>query len=156
MVKSKIVQEALTFDDVLLLPAYSEILPREVLLDTKLTKKISLNLPLVSSAMDSVTEARLAIALAQEGGIGIIHKNMSIEQQSLEVRKVKKYESGVIANPITASPNMTVKEVIEITRKNGISGVPVVEQDALVGIVTNRDLKFESNVDQSIANVMTP
>lgn len=156
MVKSKIVQEALTFDDVLLLPAYSEILPREVLLDTKLTKNISLNLPLVSSAMDSVTEARLAIALAQEGGIGIIHKNMSIEQQSLEVRKVKKYESGVIANPITASPNMTVKEVIEITRKNGISGVPVVEQDALVGIVTNRDLKFESNVDQSIANVMTP
>ena len=156
MVKSKIVQEALTFDDVLLLPAYSEILPREVLLDTKLTKSISLNLPLVSSAMDSVTEARLAIALAQEGGIGIIHKNMSIEQQSLEVRRVKKYESGVISNPITASPNMTVKEVIEITRKNGISGVPVVEQDVLVGIVTNRDLKFESNVDQSIANVMTP
>ncbi len=156
MVRSKIVQEALTFDDVLLLPAYSEILPREVLLDTKLTRNISLNLPLVSSAMDSVTEARLAIALAQEGGIGIIHKNMSIEKQSLEVRKVKKYESGVITNPITANPSMTVREVIEITRKNGISGVPVVEQDALVGIVTNRDLKFESNVDQSIANVMTP
>jgi len=156
MVRSKIVQEALTFDDVLLLPAYSEILPREVLLDTKLTRNISLNLPLVSSAMDSVTEARLAIALAQEGGIGIIHKNMSIEKQSLEVRKVKKYESGVITNPITANPSMTVRDVIEITRKNGISGVPVVEQDALVGIVTNRDLKFESNVDQSIANVMTP
>ena len=152
----KIIQEALTFDDVLLVPAHSVVLPREVELKTRLTKKITLNIPLVSAAMDTVTEARLAIAIAQEGGIGIIHKNMTIEQQAREVLRVKKYESGVIKDPITVSPNVTVREVMELTRAKNISGVPVVDGEQLVGIVTSRDLRFETRLDESIRSVMTP
>ena len=152
----KIIQEALTFDDVLLLPAHSNVLPREVELKTKLTRNITLNIPLVSAAMDTVTEARLAIAIAQEGGIGIIHKNMTVEEQAREVRHVKKYESGVIKDPITVSPNVTVREVMELTRKHNISGVPVVDGDDLVGIVTSRDLRFETRLDEKVTSVMTP
>jgi len=132
----RIAKEALTFDDVLLQPAYSEILPRQVDLSTSLTAEIQLRIPIMSSAMDTVTEARLAIALAQEGGIGIIHKNMSIEQQAREVALVKKFESGIVRNPITVTPNMTVREVIDLTRAMGISGVPVVHEKQTVGIVT--------------------
>ncbi len=152
----KIIQEALTFDDVLLVPAHSNVLPREVELKTKLTRNITLNIPLVSAAMDTVTEARLAIAIAQEGGIGIIHKNMTIEEQAREVKHVKKYESGVIKDPITVSPNVTVREVMELTRKHNISGVPVVDGDDLVGIVTSRDLRFETRLDEKVTSVMTP
>ncbi len=152
----KIIQEALTFDDVLLVPAHSAVLPREVELKTQLTKKITLNIPLVSAAMDTVTEARLAIAIAQEGGIGIIHKNMTIEQQATEVLRVKKYESGVIKDPITVSPNVTVREVMELTHAKNISGVPVVDGEQLVGIVTSRDLRFETRLDEAISSVMTP
>ncbi len=154
--KMKIFQEALTFDDVLLLPAYSEILPKEADLSTRLTSKINLNLPLLSSAMDSVTESKLAIAMAQEGGMGIIHKNMSIEQQAKEVAKVKKFESGIIAQPITVSSDALVQDVIALTKKHNISGVPVINGAELVGIVTNRDLKFESNINQPVSNIMTP
>src|SRR5574343_1433258 len=138
----KIIQEALTFDDVLLIPAHSTVLPREVELKTRLTRNITLNIPLVSAARHTVTEARLAIAIAQEGGIGIIHKNMTIEQQAAEVSRVKKYESGVIKDPITVSPDVTVREVLELTRAKNISGVPVVNGEELVGIVTSRDLRF--------------
>lgn len=152
----RILQEALTFDDVLLVPAHSTILPRDVALTTQLTRKISLNIPLLSAAMDTVTEARLAIALAQEGGIGIIHKNMSIEQQAHEVRKVKKFESGMIKDPIMVSPNTTVRELMAITAANNISGVPVVEDSKLVGIVTHRDVRFEKNMDLAVSAVMTP
>ncbi|WKJ90675.1 IMP dehydrogenase [Methylomonas montana] len=152
----QIIQEALTFDDVLLVPAHSCVLPREVELKTQLTRKITLNIPLVSAAMDTVTEARLAIAIAQEGGIGIIHKNMTIEQQAAEVRRVKKYESGVIKDPITVSPSATVREVMELTRAKNISGVPVVDGEELVGIVTSRDLRFETRLDESIRSIMTP
>ncbi|MDT4289401.1 IMP dehydrogenase [Methylomonas sp. MO1] len=152
----QIIQEALTFDDVLLVPAHSSVLPREVELKTQLTRKIKLNIPLVSAAMDTVTEARLAIAIAQEGGIGIIHKNMTVEQQAAEVRRVKKYESGVIKDPITVSPNVTVREVMELTRAKNISGVPVVDGEELVGIVTSRDLRFETRLDESISSIMTP
>jgi IMP dehydrogenase len=152
----KIIQEALTFDDVLLVPAHSAVLPREVELKTQLTKKITLNIPLVSAAMDTVTEARLAIAIAQEGGIGIIHKNMTIEQQATEVLRVKKYESGVIKDPITVSPDVTVREVLELTHAKNISGVPVVDGEQLVGIVTSRDLRFETRLDESIRSIMTP
>jgi IMP dehydrogenase len=152
----QIIQEALTFDDVLLIPAHSTVLPRDVHLTTQLTRNITLNIPLVSAAMDTVTEARLAIAIAQEGGIGIIHKNMTIEQQAREVLRVKKYESGVIKDPITVSPNATVREVMELTRAKNISGVPVVDGEALVGIVTSRDLRFETRLDESITSVMTP
>ncbi len=152
----QIIQEALTFDDVLLIPAHSTVLPRDVQLTTQLTRNITLNIPLVSAAMDTVTEARLAIAIAQEGGIGIIHKNMTIEQQAREVLRVKKYESGVIKDPITVSPNATVREVMELTRAKNISGVPVVDGEALVGIVTSRDLRFETRLDESITSVMTP
>ena len=152
----KIIQEALTFDDVLLVPAHSAVLPREVELKTQLTRKITLNIPLVSAAMDTVTEARLAIAIAQEGGIGIIHKNMTIEQQAAEVNRVKKYESGVIKDPITVSPDVTVREVMELTRAKNISGVPVVNGEELVGIVTSRDLSFETRLDESIRSIMTP
>jgi IMP dehydrogenase len=152
----KIIQEALTFDDVLLVPAHSAVLPREVELKTRLTRNIILNIPLVSAAMDTVTEARLAIAIAQEGGIGIIHKNMTTEQQASEVNRVKKYESGVIKDPITVSPNVTVREVMELTRAKNISGVPVVDGEELVGIVTSRDLRFETRLDESIRSVMTP
>ncbi|AEF98847.1 IMP dehydrogenase [Methylomonas methanica] len=152
----KIIQEALTFDDVLLIPAHSAVLPREVELKTQLTRNITLNIPLVSAAMDTVTEARLAIAIAQEGGIGIIHKNMTTAQQAAEVSRVKKYESGVIKDPITVSPNVTVREVMDLTRAKNISGVPVVDGEELVGIVTSRDLRFETRLDESIRSVMTP
>ncbi len=152
----RIAQEAFTFDDVLLLPDHSTVLPREVDLKTRLTRDITLNIPLVSSAMDTVTEARLAIALAQEGGIGIIHKNMTAEQQANEVRAVKKYESGVIKDPITVAPNVTIREVMQITRFNNISGVPVVDGEELVGIVTSRDLRFETQFDNPISSIMTP
>ena len=152
----QIIQEALTFDDVLLVPAHSAVLPRDVELKTQLTRKITLNIPLVSAAMDTVTEARLAIAIAQEGGIGIIHKNMTIAQQAREVLLVKKYESGVIKDPITVSPDVTVREVMELTRAKNISGVPVVDGEELVGIVTSRDLRFETRLDESVRSVMTP
>jgi len=152
----QIIKEALTFDDVLLVPAHSTVLPRNVQLKTKLTRNISLNIPLVSAAMDTVTESRLAIAIAQEGGIGIIHKNMTAEEQAREVGRVKKYESGIIKDPITVSPNSTVREVMELTRENNISGVPVVEGDDLMGIVTSRDLRFETRLDEKVTSVMTP
>jgi len=152
----RIIEEALTFDDVLLVPAHSTVLPKQVDLSTRLTREISLNIPLVSAAMDTVTESRLAIALAQEGGIGIIHKNLSIEAQAAEVFKVKKYESGVIKDPITVSPDTTIQEVLQLTRQHNISGVPVVDGAELVGIVTNRDLRFETRYDESVAKVMTP
>jgi len=152
----QIIQEALTFDDVLLVPAHSTVLPREVELKTKLTRNISLNIPLVSAAMDTVTEARLAIAIAQEGGIGIIHKNMTVEEQAREVEHVKKYESGVIKDPITVSPNVTVREVMELTKAKNISGVPVVDGEDLIGIVTSRDLRFETRLDEKVTTVMTP
>ncbi len=152
----RILEEALTFDDVLLVPAYSEILPREVDLSTRVTRKILLNLPLLSAAMDTVTEGRLAITIAQEGGIGIIHKSMTIEAQAREVGRVKKFESGVIKDPITVSPNMTIREVLDLTRARGISGVPVVVGRKAVGIVTHRDLRFELKLDAPVSSVMTP
>jgi IMP dehydrogenase len=152
----RILQEALTFDDVLLVPAYSEVLPRDVDLSTQLTRRIRLNLPLLSAAMDTVTEARLAITIAQEGGIGIIHKNMSIESQAHEVGRVKKFESGVIKDPITVSPSTSIREVLELTRARGISGVPVVLGNKVVGIVTHRDLRFEEKLDAPVSTVMTP
>ncbi|MBL8258968.1 MAG: IMP dehydrogenase [Candidatus Competibacteraceae bacterium] len=152
----RIVQEALTFDDVLLLPAYSAVLPKEVSLKTHLTRAITLNIPLLSAAMDTVTESRLAIALAQEGGIGIIHKNMPIEKQAQEVRRVKKYESGVIKDPIVTSPGTTIREVLALTRAHHISGVPVVDGEDLAGIVTSRDLRFEDNLDAPVSTIMTP
>ena len=152
-----IVQEALTFDDVLLVPAYSEVLPREVDLSTALSKRIRLNLPLVSAAMDTVTESRLAITMAQEGGIGIVHKNMTAEAQAREVARVKKYESGMVKDPITVRPDATVRDVIEITRAKGISGLPVVsDHDEVVGIVTHRDIRFEDKLDAKVSSVMTP
>ena len=152
----RIVHEALTFDDVLLEPAYSEILPREVQLKTQLTRSLTLNIPIISAAMDTVTEARLAIALAQEGGIGIIHKNMSPKDQARQVSQVKKFESGVIHDPITVSPDATIRQVIDLTRSKNISGVPVVEGEDLVGIVTHRDLRFETQRDAPVSSVMTP
>lgn len=152
----RIVQEALTFDDVLLLPAYSAVLPKDVSLKTQLTRAITLNIPLLSAAMDTVTESRLAIALAQEGGIGIIHKNMPIEIQAQEVRRVKKYESGVIKDPIVTSPGTTIREVLALTRAHHISGVPVVDGEDLVGIVTSRDLRFEDNLSAPVSTIMTP
>jgi IMP dehydrogenase len=152
----RIDKEALTFDDVLLQPGYSEVLPREVDLGTRLTAEISLNIPILSAAMDTVTEARLAIALAQEGGIGVIHKNMTIEEQARQVHTVKKYESGIVRNPITVTPDMTIREVIDLTRAMGISGVPVVSEDQTVGIVTGRDLRFETQLDAPVSSVMTP
>ncbi|MGR6871076.1 IMP dehydrogenase [Pseudomonas sp. HK3] len=152
----RIAQDALTFDDLLLVPGYSEVLPNQVNLKTKLTREIELNIPLISAAMDTVTESRLAIAMAQEGGLGIIHKNMTIEQQAAEVRKVKKYESGVVKDPITVPSSTTISELLEITRQNNISGVPVVDGADLVGIVTGRDVRFETNLNASVASVMTP
>ncbi|HJT51408.1 MAG TPA: IMP dehydrogenase [Nitrosospira sp.] len=151
----RLVEKALTFDDVLLLPAHSVILPRNVNLATRFTREISLNIPLVSAAMDTVTEARLAIALAQEGGIGIIHKNMPAESQAAHVANVKRFESGVVKDPITIPPDMTVRDVLNLIRKFKISGLPVVEGSKVVGIVTNRDLRFETNLDQPIKNIMT-
>ncbi len=152
----RILEEALTFDDVLLVPAYSEILPREVDLSTRITRRIRLNVPLMSAAMDTVTEARLAITIAQEGGVGIIHKSMSIEAQAREVGRVKKFESGVIKDPITVSPNMSIREVLDLTRSRGISGVPVVVGKKAVGIVTHRDLRFEYKLEAPVSSVMTP
>ncbi len=153
----RILQKALTFDDVLLVPAHSQILPRDVSLATRLTRNITLNLPLLSAAMDTVTEGRLAIALAQEGGIGIIHKNLSAKAQAAEVAKVKRFESGILRDPITVSPLMTVRDVIEITRQHRISGLPVIDKSGkVVGIVTNRDLRFETNLDQPVKSIMTP
>jgi len=152
----RLLEEALTFDDVLLVPAYSEILPREVDLSTRVTRRIALNVPLMSAAMDTVTEARLAITIAQEGGVGIIHKSMTIEAQAREVDRVKKFESGVIKDPITVSPNMTIREVLDLTRSRGISGVPVVVGKKAVGIVTHRDLRFEDKLEAPVSSVMTP
>src|SRR2546430_9326717 len=139
----RLLKEALPFDDVLRVPAYSEILPREVDLPTGITRRIRLNVPLMSAAMDTVTEARLAISIAQEGGVGIIHKSMGIEAQAREVGRVKKFESGIIRDPITVSPAMTIREVLDLTRSRGISGVPVVVGRKAVGIVTHRDLRSE-------------
>jgi IMP dehydrogenase len=151
----RVVRKALTFDDVLLVPAHSRVVPRDVSLQTRLTKSIALNIPLVSAAMDTVTEARLAIAIAQEGGLGIVHKNMSPAKQAAEVAKVKRFESGVVKDPITIPPSMSVREVLALTQQHRISGLPVVEGRRVVGIVTNRDLRFETNLDQPVANIMT-
>ncbi len=152
----RIAKEALTFDDVLLQPGYSEVLPRETDLSSRLTRDIELSIPILAAAMDTVTEARLAIALAQEGGIGIVHKNMTVEAQANEVHIVKKFESGIVKDPITVSPDMTVREVIDLTRAMGISGVPVVNEKQTVGIVTGRDLRFETRLDAPVSEVMTP
>jgi IMP dehydrogenase len=149
-------QEALTFDDVLLTPRHSKVLPRDVNLLTRLTKTLTLNIPLLSAAMDTVTESRLAIALGQEGGLGIIHKNLSIERQAAEVSKVKKHESGVVTQPITITPDTTIRQVVDLTAQLGISGLPVVEGPTLVGIVTQRDLRFETRFDQPVSAIMTP
>jgi len=152
----RIAQEALTFDDVLLVPGYSEITAKDVSLKTQLTRGIKLNIPLVSAAMDTVTEARLAISMAQEGGIGIIHKSMSIEQQAAEVRLVKKYEAGVVKDPITIEADAPISDLVALTRLHNISGVPVVADDNLVGIVTGRDVRFETNLTASVSSIMTP
>ena len=153
----RVLKKALTFDDVLLVPGHSTVLPRDVKLTTRLTRKISLNIPVVSAAMDTVTEAPLAIAIAQEGGIGIVHKNMPAAAQAAQVAKVKRFESGVVKDPITIAPNMTVRDVLNLIRQHRISGLPVVEDGKkVVGIVTNRDLRFESNLDQPVINIMTP
>lgn len=152
----RIALEALTFDDVLLQPDYSDVLPREVGLSTKLTAEITLNIPLLSAAMDTVTESNLAIALAQEGGVGVIHKNMQPEAQAREVRKVKKFESGIVRNPITVTPDMTIREVMDLTKSMNISGVPVVDGKQTIGIVTHRDLRFETKLDAPVSTVMTP
>ncbi|MGD8673540.1 MAG: IMP dehydrogenase [Thiogranum sp.] len=151
----RISEQSLTFDDVLLLPAHSVVLPKDVDLSTRLTKEISLNIPLLSAAMDTVTESRLAIAMAQEGGIGIVHKNMTIEQQAAQVRRVKKYESGVIKDPICVTPETSIREVLELTRQHNISGVPVVDGENLVGIITNRDTRFETRYDAPVSSIMT-
>jgi IMP dehydrogenase len=152
----RVLQKALTFDDVSLVPAHSAFLPREVSLKTRLTRSIELNLPVVSAAMDTVTEARLAIALAQEGGVGILHKNMPPKAQAAEVSKVKRFESGVVKDPVTIPPTMTVREVLQLKRAHKFSGLPVVEGERVVGIVTNRDLRFETNLDQPVRSIMTP
>jgi len=152
----RVIQKALTFDDVLLLPAHSRVLPREVSLKTRLTRRLELNLPLVSAALDTVTEARLAIAIAQEGGIGIVHKNLTAAAQAAEVAKVKRFESGVLRDPMTVSPEMTVRDVMALQREHRISGFPVVKAGKVIGIVTNRDLRFETNLDQPVKAIMTP
>ncbi len=152
----RIIQEALTFDDVSLVPAHSRVLPKETQLKTRLSRHIELNIPLLSAAMDTVTEGRLAIAIAQEGGLGVIHKNMTPAQQAHQVRMVKKYESGVIKEPITVSPQVSIREVLELTWAHNISGVPVVEGEDLVGIVTHRDLRFETRLEAPVSTVMTP
>lgn len=149
-------QTALTFDDVLLVPAYSQVLPRDTSLTTQLTKNISLNIPLVSAAMDTVTESRLAIAMAQEGGIGIIHKNLNADDQAREVARVKRHEFGIVIDPVTVTPTMRVRDAIALQRQHGISGLPVVEGGKVVGIVTNRDLRFEERLDEPLRNIMTP
>ncbi|MBK6600608.1 MAG: IMP dehydrogenase [Betaproteobacteria bacterium] len=151
----RVVRKALTFDDVLLVPAHSLVVPREVSLATRLTRSITLNIPLISAAMDTVTEARLAIAMAQEGGLGIVHKNMAPAKQAAEVAKVKRFESGVVKDPLTIPPTMTVREVIALKQQHRFSGLPVVDAGRVVGIVTNRDLRFETELDQPVANIMT-
>jgi len=152
----RLLQQALTFDDVLLVPAHSTVMPRDVDLSTQLTRNIRLNIPLVSAAMDTVTEAPFAIALAQEGGLGIIHKNMTPIKQAAHVSSVKRFESGIVNDPVTIQSHMTVRDVLELTELHKISGLPVVDNNKVVGIVTNRDLRFETNLDQSITNIMTP
>ena len=152
----RLIGKALTFDDVLLVPAFSKVLPRDTSLATRLTRNIALNLPLVSAAMDTVTEARLAIAIAQEGGIGIVHKNLTAAQQAAEVARVKRYESGILRDPITISPNATVRQVKTLSEQHGISGFPVVEGGRVVGIVTGRDLRFETRMDAAVRDIMTP
>ncbi len=152
----KILQKAYAFDDVLLVPAHSEVLPKDVSLTTKLTRNLNLNIPLVSAAMDTVTEARMAISLAQEGGIGIIHKNMTPEHQASRVANVKRHESGIVKDPITIGPDASVRELLAITQRRKISGVPVIEHGKVVGIVTNRDVRFETNLEQPVRNIMTP
>jgi len=151
-----IIREALTFDDVLLTPRHSTVLPREINLQTRLTRKLSLNIPLISAAMDTVTESRLAIALAQEGGIGIVHKNLSVDAQAEEVSRVKKFESGVVTEPITITPDMTIQQVHDLTAQHGISGLPVVQGQQLLGIVTRRDIRFEKQLNRPVTEVMTP
>ena len=151
-----VLKKALTFDDILLVPAHSSILPKEVDLTTKLTKKITLNTPIISAAMDTVTEARLAIAIAQEGGMGVIHKNMSVSSQAKEVRKVKRFESGIIRDPISIKPNATIKDVFELQTQHGISALPVVSKETLVGLITSRDVRFETRLDALVESVMTP
>ena len=151
----KVIGEALTFDDVSLIPSYSDVLPKDVSLHTRLTRELNLNVPLISAAMDTVTEARLAISIAQEGGIGVIHKNMSLQGQAEQVRIVKKYEAGVIKDPITVNPNTTISEVLAITHRHNISGVPVVDGNELVGIVTSRDMRFERHLEDPVRNIMT-
>ena len=151
----QLIGEALTFDDVSLVPAYSQVLPGDVNLITRLTRGIDLNAPLISAAMDTVTEARLAIAMAQEGGIGVVHKNMTLAQQAEQVQIVKKYEAGVIKDPITVNPNTTIREVLDLTHRHNISGVPVVDGNELVGIVTSRDMRFEKRLDDPVRNIMT-
>jgi len=150
------IHEALTFDDVLLTPRHSTVLPKEVSLSTRITRDITLNIPLISAAMDTVTDSRLAIAMAQEGGLGIIHKNMSVAEQARQVTQVKKFESGVVLEPITISPDTSISEVLDITREQGISGLPVVQGELLMGIVTQRDLRFETRLEQPVSSIMTP
>ena len=152
----RLLGKALTFDDVLLVPAYSQVLPRDTSLATRLSRNIILNLPLVSAAMDTVTEARLAIAIAQEGGIGIVHKNLTPRQQAAEVARVKRYESGVLRDPITIRPDTPVREVVALSQQHGISGFPVLDGAKVVGIVTNRDLRFETRMDIAVREIMTP
>jgi IMP dehydrogenase len=152
----RLLGKALTFDDVLLVPAFSQVLPRDTTLATRLSRNIALNLPLVSAAMDTVTEARLAIAIAQEGGIGIVHKNLTPRQQAAEVARVKRYESGVLRDPITITPEVTVRDVVALSRQHGVSGFPVLEGKTVVGIVTNRDLRFETRLDAPVREIMTP
>ena len=152
----RVIQRALTFDDVLLLPAHSRVLPRDVSLKTRLTRKLGLNIPLISAAMDTVTEARLAIAIAQEGGIGIIHKNLDPRAQAAEAAKVKRFESGVLRDPVTVAPDITVRELLELTRLYRVSGFPVVDKGRVVGMVTNRDYRFETNLDAAVSAIMTP
>ena len=152
----KELKKALTFDDILLVPAHSEVLPKEVSLNSKLTNKITLNTPIISAAMDTVTEGKLAIAIAQEGGMGVIHKNMSIESQAKEVRKVKRFESGIIRDPISIHPSATIKDVFDLQAQHGISAMPVVSNDTLVGLITSRDVLFETRLDEIVENVMTP
>jgi IMP dehydrogenase len=152
----RLLGKALTFDDVLLVPAFSQVLPRDTSLATRLSRNIELNLPLVSAAMDTVTEARLAIAIAQEGGIGIVHKNLSVKQQAAEVARVKRYESGILRDPITITPDTPVRQVVELSRQHGVSGFPVLEGARVVGIVTNRDLRFETRLEAPVRDIMTP
>src|SRR3546814_34544 len=152
----RLIKKALTFDDVLLVPAYSNILPRDTSLSTRFTRDITLNIPLVSAAMDTVTESQLAIAMAQEGGIGIIHKNLTADEQAREVARVKRHEFGIVIDPVTVTPTMKVRDAIDLQRQHGFSGLPVVEGGKLVGIVTNRDLRFEDRLDLPLRDIMTP